>query len=346
MTKPGYVLLLGSGETSPNIRKAYNWLFEHLTPPVRTAILETPAGFEPNSEYVAAQIAKHFEKRLQNFKPRLSVIPARKKGTDFSPDDPALLNPMLQADVIFTGPGSPTYAVKQLQDSLAWQTLLARHRLGANLIFASAASLAVSSETLPVYEIYKVGTDLHWQVGLDFFGPYGLKLVFIPHWNNQEGGEKLDTSRCYMGQTRYEQLRQMLPHNRTVVGLDENTALIFDLATQTCHVMGLGAVTILRRSTEMVFRAGETFAMQALGDVSLPPPRAGIPAAVWNRVEAALSEAEDEVAPPPTLVDLLNQRQAARAQRDWPTADALRDAIEAEGWRVLDTPQGPVLEKA
>jgi len=41
---------------------------------------------------------------------------------------------------------------------------------------------------------------------------------------------------------------------------------------------------------------------------------------------------------------LAAERQAARAARDFARADALRDAIAELGYRVVDTPQGPVLE--
>jgi hypothetical protein len=51
----------------------------------------------------------------------------------------------LDADVIFLGPGSPSYAVRQSQDSLAWQYLVARHRLGAGLALASAATIAIGA---------------------------------------------------------------------------------------------------------------------------------------------------------------------------------------------------------
>ena len=104
--------------------------------------------------------------------------------------DAALLSlaAMRDADMIFLGPGSPTYAAAQLRGSLAWQRLLARHRRGASVVTASAATLAIGRYVLPVYEIYKVGADLHWQEGLDLLGPYGLSLACIPHWNNAEGG--------------------------------------------------------------------------------------------------------------------------------------------------------------
>ena len=37
----------------------------------------------------------------------------------------------------------------------------------------------------------------------------------------------------------------------------------------------------------------------------------------------------------------LEQRQAARARKDFPAADAIRDQLTALGVSVEDTPQGP-----
>jgi hypothetical protein len=125
--------------------------------------------------------------------------------------------------VLFLGPGSPTYTVRQLAGSLVWHMLLARHRRGAAVIMASAATIAVGALALPVYEIYKVGSELHWQPGLDLLGPYGLSLVVVPHWNNTEGGKDLDTSHCFMGRERWTQLETLLPPSVTTVGIDEHS---------------------------------------------------------------------------------------------------------------------------
>ncbi|MFO3796431.1 MAG: hypothetical protein ACK8QZ_03990 [Anaerolineales bacterium] len=53
------------------------------------------------------------------------------------------MKPLRPASIIFMGPGSPTYAVRQLKNSLAWKVLRARYRLGSALIFASAATIAI-----------------------------------------------------------------------------------------------------------------------------------------------------------------------------------------------------------
>ena len=349
MDSRGKIVLLGSGERSPHIRTVYYWLFEQMyergVAPIHVAILETPAGFELNSDYVARRIGIYIEEHLPNFTPQISVVPARKRYTAYSPDDPEIVAPIFEANVLFIGPGSPTYAVRQLWNSLAWRALLAQHALGATTIIASAATLAVGVEALPIYEIYKVGEELHWKPGLDLFGQYGLSLVFIPHWNNQEGGEVLDTSRCYMGLARYERLVAMLPPGRTIVGIDEATALIVDPAERACRVMGLGGVTLVSEGEQEYFASGQSFAIERLGPFELPDPGTGLPAAVWARAQAArAAKAEGEegpTAPPSEVVDLVECREAARQEQNWAQADALREQIEALGWQVQDTQQGP-----
>ncbi len=343
--QPGTILLFSSGETSAGGQRIYDWLFRRLSPPVRMAVLETPAGFQPNTALVAGKVADFVRLHLQNHQPQVTVVPARQRGTAFSPDAPDIIAPLLQADVIFAGAGSPTYAVRQLKDSLAWHTLLARHRLGAALIFASAAAIAAGVQCLPVYEIYKVGTDLHWHPGLDLFGPYGLSLCLVSHWNNTEGGAELDTSRGFIGRARFEQLRAMLPPEVTVVGLDEHTALAVDLAAQTCRVMGRGGVCLCSGGAERRFEHGQSFPASELGAFRMPDLREGIPATVWQSVRAAQAAGQAAAAPqpPPEAVALAQEREAARARRDWAAADGLRQRIAALGWQVRDTGAGPEL---
>jgi cysteinyl-tRNA synthetase len=49
---------------------------------------------------------------------------------------------------------------------------------------------------------------------------------------------------------------------------------------------------------------------------------------------------------PAEMLDLLQQRTAAKQDKDWATADRLRDEIAAAGWKIVDTAQGARLEKA
>ena len=111
---PGLIALFGSGETAPAGRGVHEYLFRRLRAPIRVAVLETPAGFQPNSAWVAGRLAEFIQERLQNYHPQVTIIPARRKDGPLSTDDPHLTAPLLQANYIFMGPGSPTYAVRHL----------------------------------------------------------------------------------------------------------------------------------------------------------------------------------------------------------------------------------------
>ncbi|MDP1778688.1 MAG: hypothetical protein Q8K73_00275, partial [Anaerolineales bacterium] len=97
----GRIAFLGSGETSLAGGRIFENLARLLPSPLRIAILETPAGFELNSSLVAGRVGEFLQTRLQNYKPRIDLIPARKQGTEFSPNNPEILQPMLQANMIF-----------------------------------------------------------------------------------------------------------------------------------------------------------------------------------------------------------------------------------------------------
>jgi cyanophycinase-like exopeptidase len=348
MTAIGPIAFLGSGETSLAGGRIFEHLARQVGEPLRIAILETPAGFEPNSALVAGRMADFLKTRLANYKPQVDVIPARKKGTSHSPDDPEICAPLLRANLVFMGPGSPTYAIRQLKDSLAWDLLRARHRLGAALVFASAATIAVGQVGLPVYEIYKVGQDVHTVPGLGMFDDFGVSLSFIPHWNNTDGGQDVDTSRCFIGRERFDAWCGQLPKNHTVLGLDEHTGIVFDFERHECLVMGVSSVSLARACNPAIFPSGSTIPLGEIGMFQIPDPLSkGISPAAWGMAASAPPPASVvEEIPPPEVTALVEARQQARARKDWAAADDYRRQILSLGWTVQDTPEGPKLVKA
>ena len=135
---------------------------------------------------------------------------------------------------------------------------------GTSVSFASAAAIAMGRYTLPVYEIFSAGIDLHWLEGLNFFSNWGLNLTIIPHWNNTEGGRDIDTRYSYMGEKRFNQLLQILPDPTTLLGIDEQTACILDFNSQTGKVMGIGTISIKTTQHDIRFESGQTFAFSQL----------------------------------------------------------------------------------
>jgi hypothetical protein len=341
----GRIAFLGSGETSLAGGRIFETLARLLPSPLRIAILETPAGFELNASLVAGRVGAFLETRLQNYKPKIDLIPARKQGTKFSPDNPDILEPLLQANLIFMGPGSPSYTARQLRGTLAWEIVRARHRQGATLVFASAATISVGEWVLPVYEIYKVGEDVHVKDGLGLFSDFGLHISFIPHWNNAEGGVDLDTSRCFMGMERFEQWRSLMPAENVIIGLDEHSGVILDFEKETCEVHGVSSVTVLRGNETRIYPSGADFSLNELGEVKIPNPvESGISAEVW---QSTLEDQQvEEEKTPAEVLALLEQRREAREKKDFAESDRLRDEISALGWTVKDTKEGQQLEKS
>jgi cyanophycinase-like exopeptidase len=337
MSPIGPIALIGSGETSATGGRVFETLARRYTPPLRIAILETPAGFELNSDRVAGRIADYLQRRLANYAPEIHVIPARQRGAPLGPDNPELLAALTVAHLIFMGPGSPTYTVRQLRDTLAWRAILARQRQGAAVVLASAAAIAAGFVALPVYEIYKAGASLHWHEGLNLFGPYGLKLAIISHWNNDSGGAELDTSRCYMGRTRFADLTAMLPQLTTVLGVDEHTGLIMDLEKGCGEVQGRGGVTIVRDGREQHFGTHQVVPLAALGTFHLPYEGIPLPSELPAPPEEPAAGSD---APPQEVLALAARREKARAMQDWVEADHLRQQILELGWNLQDTAAG------
>src|SRR4029079_8308665 len=138
-----------------------------------------------------------------------------------------------------------TFAIKQWRESPLWDAVLERFESGAELLFASAASITLGRYALPVYEVYKAGNDPYWEEGLDVLGRFGLNLAVVPHYNDNSGGENYDSRFCYMGARRLDLLQEHLPPDVTILGLDAYTSVSFDPASQTATVGGQSSMVLI-----------------------------------------------------------------------------------------------------
>jgi cysteinyl-tRNA synthetase len=80
------------------------------------------------------------------------------------------------------------------------------------------------------------------------------------------------------------------------------------------------------------------------GDEVAAAPYAAAVREIAGAVGLALRADADEV--PSAVADLARRRDEARAAKDWATADALRDELQAQGWRVEDGPGGTEVRRA
>ena len=84
----------------------------------------------------------------------------------------------------------------------------------------------------------------------------------------------------------------------------------------------------------------------ALDRGALPAAPAAALLADWQRLDGVLALQRESAAVPAEVTALVEQRQRARAEKQWAESDRLRDAIAALGWVVKDTKDGPKLTPA
>lgn len=342
----GKILLLGSGETSSYGKRAFEEIIKDIPSPVRFALLECPAGFELNSASVIRNVGDFILARLQNHDPAVEFIPTL--GRCYPDEHPVRENlmPLLKSQVIFLGPGSPSYTINALKDSLTWETLCYAVQRGANLVLASAAVTAFGKLGLPVYEIYKAGRDPFWLPGLNFFGQYNLDLVLIPHWNNQDGGPGLDTSSCFIGKQRMDPMIDALSGSIKVLGIDELTGCIVDFKQRTCRVIGQSQVHLRSDGKSRDFNSGQDFPLELLGQFEFhesSQPGANLE---WLITESRqnITVLQSET-PPSELMDMINERENARRNGQWERADEIRLEVRSKGWTITDTSTGPTIQR-
>jgi cyanophycinase-like exopeptidase len=244
--------VMGSGETSPTMVKVHRELLQRVGTPA--VVLDTPFGFQENADEIAAKAQAYFRESVGT---ELSVATYRSRRNDDTVTYETMLTRLREANYVFAGPGSPSYALEQWRESSVPTVLGAKLRDGGAITFASAAALVLGTHTVPVYEIYKVGQVPHWLAGLDLVAEARLRATVIPHYDNAEGGTH-DTRYSYLGERRLQQMEQQLPADVFILGVDEHTACILDLDADTATVTGLGAVTIRRHGNSTRFESGTT----------------------------------------------------------------------------------------
>jgi cyanophycinase-like exopeptidase len=264
----GTIALMGSGELTATMVEVHKALLSRFPEEPKAAFIDTPAGFQLNADEISHKAVDYFKHHVQ----RKLMIASYKSRTETTVYDAEQAFQILRkADFMLMGPGSPTYAVRQFQQSPIPQIIEDRIRAGACLVAASAAALTIGRFTLPVYEIYKVGQKLHWVDGMDILARFGFNLVIVPHWNNAEGGTH-DTRFCFMGEPRFRRLEKMLPEDVSILGLDEHSACIIDFTADTFDVRGIGTVTLRHAEQEKVFQSGKAYPLGILrGEVVETP---------------------------------------------------------------------------
>jgi cyanophycinase-like exopeptidase len=287
------LVVMGSGETAPTMVKPHRAVFTRVTG--AAALLDTPYGFQSNADDISARAVRYFAESVGQ---PVSVVSWRQPPADPATRERALAA-LRDAGWVFAGPGSPTYTLRQWQDTAIPELLADKLTRAGVILFASAAALTLGTHTVPVYEIYKAGIEPHWAPGLNLLEPaLGFPAVLIPHYDNAEGGNH-DTRYCYLGEGRLRALEAELPAGQLIIGVDEHTAVVFDLDAKTAAVSGNGSLTLRRAGVSAVFPTGSVLSFADLaagpstGAAVAPSPRS--PDAPAPSAQPSLRGAADEL---------------------------------------------------
>jgi len=342
-TRPRILTIMGSGETAPTMMKHHRDLIARLPGDPLAVVIDTPYGFQENAPELASRAVEYFRQSV-GYPIQVAGL-GRLKNVDVLTVETGL-SLLRRADYVFAGPGSPTYALNQWENTAVPDVLREKLQSGGAVTFASAAALTLGRFTVPVYEIYKVGIEPHWLEGLDVLRTIGLDVAVIPHYDNTEGGHH-DTRFCYLGERRLAMLEQELPDGAHVLGVDEHTGVVIDIDADTATVIGNGTITVRVRGESTVFESGVTIPVDVLRD----PSRTGSSSATTTTTSRESRPVTESTHVASSLLDEVAKAEASfeSALASGDSESAVRSVLELEtsirNWSV-DTLQSDAMDRA
>ena len=242
MAKVGALALVGSGESLPVMQK------------LETELLHSGISNGKPNRYLQIPTAAGQESadRLQ-FWENLGAEQARRIGAvqDFLPifnrDDafnPEYISRIKEAGLIYFSGGDPGYLASSLHETPLWEEIKKNWESGASLAGCSAGAMALSGDVPNFFRMKNIGIP-------------GLNLIPhirpIPHYNKFFGWIPDSAAKIVM----------KAPEGTIIIGIDEDTALVTGLDTETSlgeniwQVHGDGGVHILSGAPSKRFEAGE-----------------------------------------------------------------------------------------
>jgi cyanophycinase len=152
--------------------------------------------------------------------------------------DPRWLPLLERADLIYFSGGSPRHLVDTFKGSPAWEVIRLRHAAGAVLAGCSAGAMAFGRVTLQPRRLWS-GGPANGSLPEDTWYPaLGLvpNVVTLPHF---------DRWIRRMGQSVLKELAASLPAGVSLVGVDEDTALVDFDGDGVWRVLGRQGVSLI-----------------------------------------------------------------------------------------------------
>ena len=227
----GKIALVSSGEWLPVMAEIEKDLIDKNKPIY--VQLSTAAGQEGENRL------EHWKNLGKNQASRLGVeqrwLPVFDND---SANDENLAKQIEGAGLIYLSGGDPTYLSESLRDSLVWKTIVEQWQNGVSLAGCSAGAMALTN-WVPTMRI-RLHKSKNEVKGLGLLP----NLRVIPHFDRMVGWIPDIITRYLMN----------IPPNVTLLGIDENTALVGNLSEW--EVKGLQSVWILTKEGRTEYKPG------------------------------------------------------------------------------------------
>jgi cyanophycinase-like exopeptidase len=127
-------------------------------------------------------------------------------------DDPRWLPLLEKANFYYFSGGNPQHLIDTMRDTPVWSRIQQNWLAGAVLAGCSAGAMALGGYTVNVRSVMR-GDGPMWTPALGLLPT----LVTIPHFDRMAG---------YAGPAMFQQILTQIPKGTTLVGVDEDTALV------------------------------------------------------------------------------------------------------------------------
>jgi len=233
---PGPVALVGSGEFLPQMAAVDAVLLQGRAP--RAAYLPTAAAPEGDDRFAYWAELGHEHFVSLGVEPVLVPVRTREDA-----GDPAMADLVAGAGLVYLSGGDPHHLASTLRGSAVWAAIVAAWESGSALAGCSAGAMALSAGAPP--DLAPGGRRRRDPGGTGDGLGLVASLVVIPHFDQME--------RWRPGAVEW--FGAWRPPGTTLVGIDEDTALVHDGGTWT--VRGRQSVWVLEHDRRRRHDHGE-----------------------------------------------------------------------------------------
>lgn len=222
----GTIALIGSGEYLPPIQAVDRKLLGHLTGEPQVVVLPTASA--PDGGSVPE---RWMRMGVEHFSQLGARVEAVKLLTREDAENPALVEQIARANFVYFSGGKPRYLLETLQNTPAWEAIVAIYQNGGIVAGCSAGAMIMGAALFDFPKFWQTIPALNLAPG----------LVIIPHFD--------EIPKVMLASLKHTD------QEITTVGIDGSTALVGREEGWT--VYGSGGVTVFEGKNRVRYSEGQ-----------------------------------------------------------------------------------------